>query len=128
MKKLLELQEKLIAAKEELVKSCCDEVSKKEHKDEKEDKKQIEEKLDEHNEKKHDEPKDEDSAFKSEMVKFDSNGQWSINKAETHGNYAKKLVNPSNGVGQVKDLGMNNGPVKTFDKDSKEVKEANSKK
>lgn len=57
-----------------------DEKEKKE--DKKEDEKQIEEKLDEHNEKKHGEDKDKDSAFKSEteLVKFDTNGQWSLEK------------------------------------------------
>ena len=107
-------------------------VSKKEHEDKKEDEKQIDEKMDEHNEKKHGEPKEENSAFKSEMVKFDANGQWSMKKAddvaEVKGKYAKIITNPVKGVGQVKDQGMSNGPVKTFDKDSKEVKEANSKK
>jgi hypothetical protein len=66
-----------------------DEDEEEEKKDKEKDKKMIEEKMDEHNEKKHGEPKDEDSAItkkedceKSELVKFHSNGQWSLNKAE----------------------------------------------
>lgn len=60
----------------------------KDHKDEKEDKQIIAEALDQHNEKKHGEDKDEDSAKKdmkvekgcNDMVKFETNGQWSIKK------------------------------------------------
>lgn len=63
-------------------KKISENMDKKEHEDEKEDKKMIEEKLDEHNEKKHGEPKDEDSAFKSEVIKYDANGQWSLGKAD----------------------------------------------
>lgn len=72
----------------------------KKHEDEKEDKKMIAEALDEHNEKKHGEPKDKDSAFKAEkvevapensknrqsykqeFVKFEKNGQWSLDKGD----------------------------------------------
>ena len=57
-------------------------VEKKEHEDEKEDKKMIEEKLDEHNEKKHGEAKDADTAMKTELIKFNDLGQWSMNKAD----------------------------------------------
>ena len=64
-----------------------DDEEDEEKKDEKKDKKQIEEKLDEHNEKKHGEAKDEDSAFKTEVIKleksievinFNNNDQWSL--------------------------------------------------
>lgn len=69
------------------------EFGKKEHEDEKEDKKMVAEAMDDHNEKKHGEAKDKDSAYKDmkvkkaddcEMVvKFEKNGQWSMQKAET---------------------------------------------
>lgn len=78
------------------VKHAVSEMSKKEHCDEEEDKKMIEEKLDEHNEKKHGEPKDEDSAMKAEMIKFDANGQWSLDKSQGNIKYpsAKDLEYP----------------------------------
>ena len=127
MKKLLELEQKLRKAKEELEKQSMlgsmnpidgnstgmppgtsgGSVNKDEHEDKDKDKKMIESKMDEHNEDKHDEPKDEDSAKKTdipksitdqsagdiisdqdkgpleknELIKFHSNGQWSLNKA-----------------------------------------------
>jgi hypothetical protein len=52
-----------------------------EARDKKKDKKMIEKELDEHNEKKHGEAKDADTAMKTELIKFDSNGQWSMAKA-----------------------------------------------
>lgn len=57
------------------------EKAKKKHEDEAEDKKMIAEAIDEHNEKKHGEAKGEDSAFKGEVIKFDANGQWSLDKS-----------------------------------------------
>jgi hypothetical protein len=89
MDRLLELEEKLRKAKEELEKNILqgyggasagmspatgmpmgtaagDMVNKKDHDDEEEDKKLIEKEMDEHNEKKHGEPEGEDSAMKAE--------------------------------------------------------------
>lgn len=57
------------------------EKAKKKHEDEAEDKEMIAEAIDEHNEKKHGEAKDEDSAFKTDVIKFDANGQWSLDKS-----------------------------------------------
>ena len=104
MKKLLELEEKLKKAKEELEKQSIlasmnpidrdsavavnqAPMGKKDIEtcgkmDSKKDQKIIAEALDDHNEKKHDEPKDEDSAKKDmkkgcdKVVKFEKNGQW----------------------------------------------------
>lgn len=64
-------------------KKISENMDKKDHEDEKEDKKMIEEKLDEHNEEKHGEAKHVDSAKKSEykeVMKYDANGQWSLEK------------------------------------------------
>jgi hypothetical protein len=109
MKKLLELEQELIKAKEELSKimsssttapgsvnstggpSIASQIGfgKKEedHDDEEEDKELIAEALDRHNEKKHGEKKDEDSAKKDmglkkkEVMKSLPNGQWSIGES-----------------------------------------------
>jgi hypothetical protein len=79
-----------------------DEDEEEEKKDKEKDKKMIEEKMDEHNEKKHGEPKDEDSAItkkedceKSELVKFHSNGQWSINKAVRDEDVSSRHTDPT---------------------------------
>ena len=69
-----------------------DEEKDEEKKDEEKDKKLVESKLDEHNEKKHGEPKDEDSAFKSEMIKFDNNGQWSLSKGGETSDKIQRMV------------------------------------
>jgi len=102
-------------------------VNKKEHKDEKEDKKMIQEALDEHNEKKHDEPKNENSAMKSdcnELVKFDENGQWSIAKAEdakAHGS-AKHLIDKHYGGSNKSGAGASPaGKVKEIDPKSGKI-------
>ena len=75
-------------------------MEKQEHDDEKEDKKLIEKEIDEHNEKKHGEAKDEDSAMKTELVKFDDNGQWSLEKAQ--GGVDPKDTFKVHGKGQFK--------------------------
>lgn len=108
MDKLIELEKKLKEYRELL-----DKASKEKHEDEKEDKELIAEAIDEHNEKKHGEPKDEDSAFKSEEIKINPNGQWSVG---------------SKSVGEKPEhMKSMHGPVKTYDKNSKEVKEMNAK-
>jgi hypothetical protein len=127
MNKLLELENRLRKAKEELEKQMVNsapsfptesmdstDAMKAEHKDEKEDKKMIAEALDDHNEKKHGEPKDEDSAFKSEKISFNAASQWQL---ENSGIPKKEP--------KMKSM---HGPVKIMGPDSKEVKEANKKK
>lgn len=54
--------------------------AKEELEEEDKNKKMIEKELDEHNEDKHGEDKNADTAMKTELVKFDDKGQWSINK------------------------------------------------
>lgn len=107
MKKLLQLEQELIKAKEELAKFGSQgaplgsslgssiaaglggtNVRKEEdHDDEEEDKELIAEALDQHNEKKHGEKKSKDSAKKDmglkkkEVMKSLPNGQWSIGES-----------------------------------------------
>lgn len=125
MKKLLELETQLRKAKEDLEKQAVNSApgggtssiasqigwpgaNKSEgHMDEEEDKKIIAEALDDHNEKKHGEDKDKDSAFKdmkvkkaeeyfkAEMCKFDKNGQWSLEKANSMAESREKNLDPA---------------------------------
>jgi len=78
-----------------------------EKKDDKKDKEEMAEALDQHNEKKHGEAKDKDSAFKdlkvkkgedyfkTEMCKFDNNGQWSLHKANEMATSRQKNLDPA---------------------------------
>lgn len=114
MEKLLELEKRLKEYKTELEKNSMmgygdvnGSLSQSEkHPDEKEDKRMIAEALDEHNEKKHNESKDEDSAYKNmkvkkgeneeackaEMIKFDTNGQWSLDKSNSTTDNAQRIA------------------------------------
>ena len=71
---------------------------KAKHEDKEEDQKIIAEALDDHNENKHGEDKDEDSAMKkmtncASVVKFEKNGQWSMEKAETEDQKMARIKN-----------------------------------
>ena len=114
-------------------KKISESMDKKEHKDEKEDKKMIEEKLDEHNEKKHGEPKGEDSAFKAELIKYSANGQWSLNKKSmdlaSEGKYKASHKEVMDGDDKFKEVGgksVDGDKGKTIKVSEKEAKDLKS--
>lgn len=114
MDKLLELEKRLKEAK--------DQLNKAKHEDEKEDKKMMADALDRHNEKKHGEAKDKDSAYKDmkvekacdEMVKFDTNGQWSLDKGEYDATH-KEVMNGDDGKVEVGNKSVDDDKGKTVE-------------